>query len=263
MAFIIPDIFTPYLQGMETARQANWQDIANYNQAQAQQLQNAFNLATFSPRADLPYTQAEMARLNQAFAEDTYDYNLQNAYQQMLQGALGTETAGLQTQLNRAQFPGAMTSAEIMSSAAGPLTQTQIGAQLSNLQAQQALNEFYNANPLARLGLTASGTPMAGTQVTTNPADLSGFGAAQTAQRQANTKAPSTTQAQPTTTTTRPTTLQSGFGGVDWYTQQAQRRQQVPILVEEDDIITLPDGTTVSRSEAMARLNELNQMLGL
>lgn len=253
MAFVIPDIFTPYMQGMETARQANWQDIANYNQAQAAQLQNAMNLATFSPRADIQYTQAEMARLNQAMAEDVYDYQLQNAYQQMLQGALGTETAGLQAQLNRAQFPGAMTSAEIMSQAAGPLTQANVGAQLSNLQAQQMMNEFYNANPLARLGLTASGTPMTRMQPTVNPTDLSGFGAAQTAQRQANTRQPSTTQTQ--LTTTRPTTLQSGFGGM------FSQPQQVPVITaQEEQMVTLPDGTTMTYEEALA---QFNQMLGL
>lgn len=262
MAFIIPDIFTPYLQGMETARQANWQDIANYNQAQAQQLQNAFNLATFSPRADLPYTQAEMARLNQAFAEDTYDYNLQNAYQQMLQGALGTETAGLQTQLNRAQFPYAQQQIHQVGAAQPTLTDLQIQAQQGLYGQNIAASNFLRQNPGFRYGVNLPASAGGTNPVTINPADLSGFGAAQTAQRQANTKAPSTTQTQPTTTT-RPTTLQSGFGGADWYTQQAQRRQQVPILVEEDDIITLPDGTTVSRSEAMARLNELNQMLGL
>lgn len=186
MAFIIPDIFSPYVQGVETARQANWQDLENYNKVQAQQLANAFALATFSPRADLPYTQAEQARLKQAYDVDTYNYELQKAYQDMLKGALGVETAGMQTQVNRAQLPGALTSAEIMSGAAGPLTQAQVAGQLSNIQSQMAINEFYNQNPLAMYGSTAAPAIAGATGTPVNPADMSSYGQSLEDKRLAN-----------------------------------------------------------------------------
>lgn len=53
--FIIPDLFTPYINGREMAIQRNWQDLSNYNNTQAGQLNNAFNFMTLAPRTNAVY----------------------------------------------------------------------------------------------------------------------------------------------------------------------------------------------------------------
>lgn len=71
--FIVPDLFTPYLQGVEAGRQANWDDLNQYNKVQAGQLTNMFNLATFSPRANALYNADQQQRLSNQFSQDTYN----------------------------------------------------------------------------------------------------------------------------------------------------------------------------------------------
>ena len=50
MPIFIPDLFTSYINGRRQAVADNWQDLSNYNQIAAGQLNNAFNMATFDPR---------------------------------------------------------------------------------------------------------------------------------------------------------------------------------------------------------------------
>ena len=50
MPIFIPDLFTSYINGRRQAVADNWQDLSNYNQVLAGQLNNAFNMATFDPR---------------------------------------------------------------------------------------------------------------------------------------------------------------------------------------------------------------------
>lgn len=63
MFFFIPDLFTPYIEGRERAINRNWQDMSNYNNMQQGQLNNLFNLATFSPRVNREYEQTQKAAL--------------------------------------------------------------------------------------------------------------------------------------------------------------------------------------------------------
>lgn len=55
MFFVIPDLFTPYIEGRERAIDRNWNDLNQYNTVQKNQLGNLFDLATFSPRVNQEY----------------------------------------------------------------------------------------------------------------------------------------------------------------------------------------------------------------
>ena len=70
---IIPDLFTPYMEGVETARKANWDDLNQYNNVQEGQLSNAYNMATFSPRVNKAYEETDAAALANLFNERTLD----------------------------------------------------------------------------------------------------------------------------------------------------------------------------------------------
>lgn len=70
---IIPDLFTPYMEGVETARKANWDDLNQYNSVQGGQLENAYNMATFSPRVNKAYEETDAAALANLFNERTLD----------------------------------------------------------------------------------------------------------------------------------------------------------------------------------------------
>lgn len=52
-----------YVQGERQAVQDNWQDLSNYNQVQAGQIQNAFDEALFNPRVSQGYDAANNSRL--------------------------------------------------------------------------------------------------------------------------------------------------------------------------------------------------------
>ena len=73
---IIPDLFTPYVEGVETARRANWDDLNNYNQVQKGQLDNMFNFATFSPRVNREYEETDKVALQNLFNEEAFQSKL-------------------------------------------------------------------------------------------------------------------------------------------------------------------------------------------
>lgn len=56
---IIPDLFTPYIEGREKAIDRNWNDIKNYNKEQKNQLSNLKDLATFSPEVNKKYDERD------------------------------------------------------------------------------------------------------------------------------------------------------------------------------------------------------------
>lgn len=70
---IIPDLFTPYLSGVEMARKANWDDLQNYNQVQKGQLDNLFDFATFSPKVNSEYENTDKLALSNLFQELTFN----------------------------------------------------------------------------------------------------------------------------------------------------------------------------------------------
>lgn len=70
-----------YMQGERQAIQDNWQDLQNYNQAQQDQIQNAFSEATFEPAVQM------------------YGLSLQDAMNK-------SELGSMQTALQRFAFPG-------------------------------------------------------------------------------------------------------------------------------------------------------------
>lgn len=79
-----------YMQGERQAVQDNWQDLSNYNQVQAGQYQNAYDAALFNPRLSIGYDQAALSRL-------------------------GLYNQGMQTNINRAAYPGAIANATVQS----------------------------------------------------------------------------------------------------------------------------------------------------
>ena len=66
MPIFIPDLFTSYINGRRQAVADNWQDLSNYNQIAAGQLNNAFNMATFDPRVRIAESQAQLGEQNSA-----------------------------------------------------------------------------------------------------------------------------------------------------------------------------------------------------
>lgn len=73
---IIPDLFTPYLEGVELARKANWEDLKNHNNVQKGQLDNLFGLATFSPKVNAEYEKTDKAALENLFNEENFQNKL-------------------------------------------------------------------------------------------------------------------------------------------------------------------------------------------
>lgn len=75
---IIPDLFTPYVEGVELARKANWDDLNNYNKVQKGQLDNLFELATFSPKVNREYESTDKLALENLFNEETFQNRMLN-----------------------------------------------------------------------------------------------------------------------------------------------------------------------------------------
>ena len=93
MPIFIPDLFTSYINGRRQAVADNWQDLSNYNQVLAGQLNNAFNMATFDPRVRSAEATAQMTEQNNATNAKLTDQNIalmdyQNKYNVPLQKAL-------------------------------------------------------------------------------------------------------------------------------------------------------------------------------
>lgn len=130
-----------YYQGRQQAIKDNWQDLSNYNQVQRGQLDNLFNMATFEPRAKLPFQQAQLG-----------DYQI-----------AGADRANT---LAETQFPTAMTEAATQSLFApelarkktyATLNQMDLAAQLTPVQLW-ALLQMYS-NPSRGAGAYFPGMP--------------------------------------------------------------------------------------------------------
>lgn len=78
MPIFIPDLFTSYINGRRQAVADNWQDLSNYNQVAAGQLNNAFNMATFDPRVRIAESQAQLGELNTVLGSAMTDQNLRH-----------------------------------------------------------------------------------------------------------------------------------------------------------------------------------------
>lgn len=78
---ILPDLFTPYIEGRELGIDRNWKDLQNYGNVQQQQLKNFFDLVTFSPKANYEYEKLDEAALNNR-GRERYDAYQDWLYQQ-------------------------------------------------------------------------------------------------------------------------------------------------------------------------------------
>ena len=78
MPIFIPDLFTSYINGRRQAVADNWQDLSNYNQIAAGQLNNAFNMATFDPRVRIAESQAQLGEQNTALGGAMTDQYLRH-----------------------------------------------------------------------------------------------------------------------------------------------------------------------------------------
>ena len=78
MPIFIPDLFTSYINGRRQAVADNWQDLSNYNQIAAGQLNNAFNMATFDPRVRIAESQAQLGEQNAGLGGAITDQYLRN-----------------------------------------------------------------------------------------------------------------------------------------------------------------------------------------
>lgn len=102
---IIPDLFTPYMQGRELAIDANWNDLDQYNKVQQGQIKNAFDIATFSPLVNQEYNQDYSEQLlnyintqltPNALATDQMTFDMRRA---LFEDFLNAQRSGLQTQV--------------------------------------------------------------------------------------------------------------------------------------------------------------------
>ena len=78
MPIFIPDLFTSYINGRRQAVADNWQDLSNYNQIAAGQLNNAFNMATFDPRVRIAESHAQLGEQNVRLGGATTDQYLRH-----------------------------------------------------------------------------------------------------------------------------------------------------------------------------------------
>ena len=101
MPIFIPDLFTSYINGRRQAVADNWQDLSNYNQVLAGQLNNAFNMATFDPR--VRSTEAITQSNEQATALNGASTD-QALAQIALQNKNGVPAANVQAQLAAYNF---------------------------------------------------------------------------------------------------------------------------------------------------------------
>ena len=103
MPIFIPDLFTSYINGRRQAVADNWQDLSNYNQIAAGQLNNAFNMATFDPRVRSAETQAQLGEQNAALGGAITDQALAQIALQNKQNIPGLSTNAQATGFNYQQ----------------------------------------------------------------------------------------------------------------------------------------------------------------
>lgn len=73
---IIPDLFSPYVEGVETARKANWHDLTNYIDVQEGQLGNLKSLATFDAEVNKAYEDLDAQALENMMSQMNADIAL-------------------------------------------------------------------------------------------------------------------------------------------------------------------------------------------
>lgn len=162
---IIPDLFTPYLEGTERGRQANWDDLNQYNRVQAGQLQNMLDLATFSPRVNAQYDAETAAKLRNQLALDTHDYDVSLGYSRARGNQLALEGA-------EAAHPGNLAAQTALSGAWQRGAPAYSQAQVDALIAEARNRAGYNSGATPGAG-AVPGIPNLGAAITP-PAGLSG-----------------------------------------------------------------------------------------
>ena len=103
MPIFIPDLFTSYINGRRQAVADNWQDLSNYNQIAAGQLNNAFNMATFDPRVRIAESQAQLGEQNNALGGAMTDQYLRHIAAQNKQNIPDLSTSAQATGFNYQQ----------------------------------------------------------------------------------------------------------------------------------------------------------------
>lgn len=91
----LANLMPGYIQGRRQAVQDNWQDLKNYNDIQAGQQANAFTEATWQPRLDMFFDNANLNNLR--LRRGIMDYNIARTYYpgQLDQGWMYSQNAGL------------------------------------------------------------------------------------------------------------------------------------------------------------------------
>ena len=222
MPIIIPDLFTPYLNGVRLARQDNWNDLQQYNQVQQQQLRNAEAMATFSPRVNREYEATDRAALENMFSEYTLPSRVAaNLYQ--------TRRAARTDNLEEAALPGvyaqqaALSQGRVnMAPAYGQSRSQAEVAAYDNARAQAGYNVSRLNMPVDPLG-----RPMTTTPGTSSAMPIPGMPnpAGTQAQQQGTTpvrQQTSQTPRRPTSLPAQPTTADAVNTGIYTPSMQAQ-----------------------------------------
>lgn len=222
MPIIIPDLFTPYLNGVRLARQDNWNDLQQYNQVQQQQLRNAEAMATFSPRVNREYEATDRAALENMFNEYTLPSRVAaNLYQ--------TRRAARTDNLEEAALPGVYAQQTALSQ--GRVNMAPAYGQ-SRSQAEVAAYENARAQAgynVSRLNMPTDplGRPMTTTPGTSSAMPIPGMPnpAGTQTQQQGTTPArqqTSQTPRRPTSLPAQPTTADAVNTGIYTPSMQAQ-----------------------------------------
>ena len=221
MPIIIPDLFTPYLNGVRLARQDNWNDLQQYNQVQQQQLRNAEAMATFSPRVNREYEATDRAALENMFNEYTLPSRVAaNLYQ--------TRRAARTDNLEEAAMPGvyaqqaALSQGRVNTAPAYGQARSQAEvAAYDNARAQAGYNMARLNMPVDPLGRpmttpgTSSAMPIPGMP---NPAGTQAQQQSTTPVRQQTSQTPR----RPTSLPAQPTTADAMNTGIYTPSMQAQ-----------------------------------------
>ena len=221
MPIIIPDLFTPYLNGVRLARQDNWNDLQQYNQVQQQQLRNAEAMATFSPRVNREYEATDRAALENMFSEYTLPSRVAaNLYQ--------TRRAARTDNLEEAAMPGvyaqqaALSQGRVNTAPAYGQARSQAEvAAYDNARAQAGYNMARLNMPVDPLGRpmttpgTSSAMPIPGMP---NPAGTQAQQQSTTPVRQQTSQTPR----RPTSLPAQPTTADAMNTGIYTPSMQAQ-----------------------------------------
>lgn len=156
---IIPDLFTPWIEGREAAINANWNDLLKYNQVQGGQLQNLESLGTLDANINRAYEDLNRVALDNDYNAMTLDARAAQQMYKAQQDAYNTRQAARMDSYYQNMQPGVEARAQALSQTqqqyALPTEQNRALSTLSGLDAARA-QALYTQDYMNRARATLS-----------------------------------------------------------------------------------------------------------